>query len=127
MTLKKTETQTPQEQPTPGTDDAAQAAAATPTENKPPEPVKDSTAGTYLENLAKDFLKEVPEEFRGLIPPELTPQGKIDFIRAAQAKGLFSPAAPQNGQGAETPTRKKAPDYSGMSANELLRAGLTNK
>jgi len=117
--------------PTTGTPEAPQAPttpetpATPPTGDATPQAAPgDNVAEKYLEQLANDFIKDLPEQFRDIIPQELTPQGKIDFIRAGKAKGLFSTGQPQDGPGAATPARKAAPDYTGMNAGQLLRAGL---
>lgn len=78
---------------------------------------------TTLSELANDFIQEVPEAFRELIPAELSAKGKIDFIRKASKAGLFN-GTPQDGPGSGRPGKKQATNYDEMSTGELLSAGL---
>ncbi|WP_427036639.1 hypothetical protein [Cytobacillus pseudoceanisediminis] len=42
-----------------------------------------------VNSLLETKLKGIPEEFHDLIPGNLTPEGKLDWINKAEAKGLF--------------------------------------
>jgi hypothetical protein len=105
------ENEDPKEEEAAGNEDKGQA--GDPAEEK-----------TDLSDLVNEFIDELPEDMQGLIPESLSPVEKIKLARGLIKTAAKKAATPEDGPGSKTPGRKKAVDYTGMSATELLNAGL---
>lgn len=74
-----------------------------------------------LQTVADELAEDVPEEFRDLIP-NLTPAGKIGWLRRAQKAGIFNKNV--NGLDSRRPGGGKPPmDLSNMSPMEMMSQG----
>lgn len=89
---------------------------------------KRKDAEESLQSVVAEMVDDIPEQFRELVP-NLAPTDQIKWIRNAQKSGLFSSKAPAKSPDSKRPGSMTKPpsDYSGMSASELIRAGLTNQ
>ncbi len=87
------------------------------------ERTEQSTESEDLSGLVTDFMNELPEDMRGLIPDSLSAVEKIKLARGLIAK-VATIKTTQDGPGSETPGKKQAPDYSGMTSLEKIEAGL---
>ncbi len=88
------------------------------------ERTEQSTESEDLSGLVTDFMNELPEDMRGLIPDSLSAVEKIKLARGLIAKVATIKTTTQDGPGSETPGKKQAPDYSGMTSLEKIEAGL---
>ena len=75
-----------------------------------------------LNDIAQEFVNDIPEEMRDLIP-DLPAAQKIKWIKAATKKGLFNPSQDQNGPDTKRPGRKQAVDFEGMSPQTMMSMG----
>ena len=75
-----------------------------------------------LASIADEMRDEIPEQFRGLVPEDLPPAKRIEWMRRATRSGLFS--GPSNGPDTKRPGGKPQTDYSGMSPQEMIEEGL---
>lgn len=80
--------------------------------------------------LYETKIAEVPEDFRDLIPENLSIEKKLEWVNNAQAKGLFgfqqNKATQPLGQPTNTPTEVQV-DVSKMSIGELFKSAYSRK
>lgn len=83
-----------------------------------------------LEIMLNAKLEAVPEQYRDLVPANLTPEAKLEWLATAEAKGLFtSTTQKQNtplGEGTN-PNTKQNTDINTLSPQQLLRAAYGKK
>lgn len=80
-----------------------------------------------VNSLVETKLKNVPDEFKDLVPDNLSAEQKLDWLNKAEEKGLFNPKknnVPIGGQ-ANPPTQQI--DFSKMSPTALLRHAYGSK
>jgi ribonucleoside-triphosphate reductase len=81
-----------------------------------------------INGLLEAKLEGVPEEFRDLIPANLTPELRLEWLAAAEKKGLFGAKKKETPVGESTnPAGKAAGDLNSMSPIQLLRAAYGPK
>lgn len=83
---------------------------------------------TVMNSMLETKLKAVPAEMQELIPAGLSVTEKLDWITKAEHKGLFGAKQTTNvpiGQPMNVP--HATPDYSKMSATELLHLAYSTK
>ena len=85
---------------------------------------KQSTETDGLSELVDDFISELPEDVKKLIPESLCAVEKLKLCKGLSRMIIEKELENMDGPGAKTPGKKQAPDYSGMTATELLEAGL---
>ncbi|AND39612.1 hypothetical protein [Cytobacillus oceanisediminis] len=69
-----------------------------------------------VNSLLESKLKGIPEEFHDLIPGNLTPEGKLDWINKAEEKGLFG-KQPQQPVGEMT----NGGEYNGITKDQFAK------
>ena len=84
-------------------------------------------AEAALEAVVAELAQDVPEDMRDLIPAGLPAADRAAWIRAAKAKGLFTPPAPANSPDAKRPTGKPQLDLADMTPLQKLQAGYAKK
>ena len=89
---------------------------------------------TQLETVIKGMLEarlaNVPEDFRDLVPGNLNPEAKLEWLTAAEAKGLFKAATQKKNQpvGESTnPAGSQTSDLNQLSPMQMLRAAYGQK
>ena len=88
---------------------------------------KKKAAEDELATVADSLKEDIPEEHRDLIP-DLPPAALIKWIRAANAKGIFSPKAPESVDGGKRPNpRQPNEDTTGLSPQTIMARGYTAK
>lgn len=75
-----------------------------------------------LTEIAQGFVDDVPEDMRDIIP-DLPAAKKIQWIKAANKKGLFDPPQAQNGPDSKRPGSKKAENFEKMSPQTIMAQG----
>lgn len=81
-----------------------------------------------INSLLQAKLEGVPEEFRDLIPAHLTPEQKLDWLSAAEKKGLFKTTKKEEPVGGYTnPPPGQTSDLNTLSPIQLLRAAYGQK
>ena len=81
---------------------------------------KRKAAEKTVEEIAESLIENLPEDMRDIIP-NLSPAGKIKWIRAAEMKGLFHKQV--DGLDSKKPGDKKPPDFSGLSPQAIMSRG----
>jgi len=79
-----------------------------------------------LNEIAEQFVDDVLEDMRDLIP-DLPAAKKIQWIKAANKKGLFNPQQDQNGPDSKRPGSKRAENFEGMTPTAKMATGYKNK
>ena len=88
---------------------------------------KKKAAEDELAAVAESLKDDVDPAFRDLIP-DLPPAALIKWIRAANAKGIFSPKAPESPDGGKRPNpRQPTEDTTGLSPQTIMSRGYTAK
>jgi hypothetical protein len=77
-------------------------------------------AETTLQEIADEFVNDIPEDFRDIVP-NLAPAEKIKWIKSAQKKGLFTKQN-QNSPDSKAPNKSKL-DFSNMKTSEKIKHG----
>lgn len=81
-----------------------------------------------ITGLLESKLEAVPEEYRDLVPSHLTPEAKLDWLNAAEQKGLFGSHRRETPIGESTnPNSRQTVDLNKLSPMELLRAAYGAK
>lgn len=81
-----------------------------------------------ITGLLEVKLEAIPEDFRDLVPGHLTPEAKLDWLTAAEKKGLFGANKRETPIGESTnPNSKQTVDLNKLSPMELLRAAYGAK
>ena len=80
-------------------------------------------AEAALEEIASSIVEEVPEDMRDLIPAELSAAGRIKWVRAAMAKGIFGSPAGATNPDSKRPGAKAPADMSGMNPRQIMAMG----
>lgn len=82
---------------------------------------------TVVNSLVETKLKNVPDEFKDLVPDNLSAEAKLDWLNKAEEKGLFTPKKNNTpiGGGANPP--KQAVDFSKLSPTALLQHAYGSK
>jgi hypothetical protein len=89
--------------------------------------VKKKAAEDELAAVAESLKEDIPEDHRDLIP-DLPPAALIKWIRAANAKGIFSPKAVESPDGGKRPNpRQPTEDTTGLSPQTIMARGYTAK
>ncbi|MCK1985174.1 MULTISPECIES: hypothetical protein [Peribacillus] len=82
-----------------------------------------------INGLLETKLQSIPEDYRDLIPENLTPESKLEWINRAETKGLFS-KAPQQPVGEQTNGSDKTgitkEQFSKMSYPERMKLFADN-
>jgi hypothetical protein len=84
---------------------------------------KRRVAEDALETVAKELEADVPEQFRDLIPAGLSAAERVKWIRAANAKGLFTPAEPPPTDQSKPKITKPAPSPDSLSPAQKMALG----
>lgn len=79
-----------------------------------------------MTSMLNTKMESISEEFHDLIPDNLSPEQKLDWISKAEAKGLFKDKSQDPVGGATNPSGGK-PDFDNMSTTQLLKFGYGNK
>lgn len=80
-------------------------------------------AEATLQTIVDDLIDDVPEDFRDLIPEQLSPADKISWIRKATKANLFKQQASSSGPDSQRPRSKPDIDLTNMSPQQLIKAG----
>ncbi|WP_276913174.1 hypothetical protein [Aneurinibacillus aneurinilyticus] len=80
-----------------------------------------------IEQLLETRLVNVPEEFHDLIPADYTAEQKLEWITAAEAKGLFGKKRHQQIGGETNALDKQTTDLNTLSPIQLLKFGYGTK
>lgn len=90
---------------------------------------KSSTRVVELEGIITSMLEtkleSIPEEYHDLIPENLTPEAKLDWISKADAKGLFVDKSQEPLGGQTNPTTKQT-DLEQLTDHQLFQGGYKN-
>jgi chromosome segregation ATPase len=85
---------------------------------------KAEKAEEALNKLLEAELKQIPEQYRDLIPEGLTPAEKLSWIAKAKEKGLFKPI-PSVGSEMPSSTTQQY-DLSKMTVSEMMKLAREN-
>ena len=80
-----------------------------------------------INGLLETKLEAIPAELHDLIPEHLTPEGKLDWINKAEAKGIFGKKQQAPVGETTSPSHSQAVDLNALSPISLLRAGYGSK
>jgi vacuolar-type H+-ATPase subunit I/STV1 len=80
-----------------------------------------------INSLIETKLSTIPDDYHDLIPGNLTPEQKLDWINKAETKGLFGKRPQQAIGEASNPTHAQAFDLNTLSPVQLLKAGYGSK
>lgn len=78
-----------------------------------------------VNNILNTKLESIPEEFHELIPENLSPEQKLDWIEKASAKGLFKDKSQEPLGGATNPTQQPI-DLDSLNVQQLMQSGYKN-
>lgn len=92
----------------------------------------ENSVNTYeatINSMVDTKLSTVPEQYRALVPANLSPVEKLDWINKAETTGLFGakPTVVETPIGQPTPAEPQTVDYTKLSAEELLHMAYSNK
>jgi hypothetical protein len=87
---------------------------------------KRRVAEEQLEGIAKELEADVPEQYRELIPASLSAADRIKWLRAANARGLFTPAEPLPTDQSKPKITKPTPSLDSLSPVQKMAAGYGN-
>jgi seryl-tRNA synthetase len=89
------------------------------------------TRSTELEglisNMVETKLSTIPEEMHDLVPTNLTPEAKLDWLNKAESKGLFGSQKPEPkevGKPSNKSNEQPKVDKANLSALDKILAGL---
>ncbi|WP_214796588.1 MULTISPECIES: hypothetical protein [unclassified Exiguobacterium] len=83
---------------------------------------------TLINSMVESKLSTIPEDYHDLIPSNLTPEAKLDWISKAEAKGILKAKTDEVEIGKRTnPKSDSKRDTSTMSAMEKLLMGYGRK
>lgn len=81
-----------------------------------------------INGLLEAKLGDVPEEYRDLLPEQMTPEAKLEWLANAEKKGLFKSTKKETPLGERTnPQGGQNADLNQLSPMELLRAAYGSK
>ncbi len=80
-----------------------------------------------LDAVAKELEADVPEAFRDLIPSSLSAAERIKWLRAANAKGLFTSPEPLPTDQGKPRITKPTPNPDALSPVQKIAAGYGKK
>ena len=80
-----------------------------------------------LAKVADSLAEDVPEECKSIIPQQLSPADKIDWIRKAQQSGFFNKQANDGLDTKKGSGVKPKPDYDKMQPEDMLKSGYSTK
>lgn len=80
-----------------------------------------------INGLLETKLSTIPEDYHDLIPGNLTPEQKLDWINKAELKGLFGKREQKPIGEASNPSHAQAFDLNTLSPVQLLKAGYGSK
>lgn len=78
-----------------------------------------------ITSMLETKLESIPKEYHDLIPDNLSPEAKLDWISKADAKGLFVDKSKTPVGGLTNPTKQT--DMENMTHSQLLAMGYSNK
>ena len=84
---------------------------------------------TVINTMLETRLANVPEDFRNLVPANLNPEAKLEWLTAAEAKGLFKASQKKTEPVGEStnPAGSQTSDLNQLSPMQLLRAAYGQK
>jgi hypothetical protein len=91
------------------------------------EIAKRRVSDEQLETIAKELEADVPEAFRDLIPSSLSAAERIKWLRAANAKGLFTAPEPLPTDHSKPKITKPAPSPDSLSSVQKMASGYGAK
>ncbi|MEH7521694.1 hypothetical protein V7149_00205 [Bacillus sp. JJ1503] len=80
-----------------------------------------------ITGLLETKLSTIPEDYHDLIPGNLTPEQKLDWINKAETKGLFGKKEQKPIGETTSPSHAQAFDLNTLSPVQLLKAGYGSK
>lgn len=80
-----------------------------------------------INGLLESKLGNIPEEFHDLIPDNLTPEAKLDWINKAEVKGLFGKKEQKSIGETSNPSQAQTTDLNALSPIQLMKAGYGSK
>lgn len=80
-----------------------------------------------INGLLETKLTAIPEDFHDLIPGNLTPEQKLDWISKAETKGLFGKKEQKPIGETSNPSHAQATDLNSLSPVQLMRMGYGSK
>jgi hypothetical protein len=80
-----------------------------------------------INGLLETKLSTIPEDYHDLIPGNLTPEQKLDWINKAETKGLFGKREQKPIGEASNPSHAQSFDLNTLSPVQLLKAGYGSK
>lgn len=80
-----------------------------------------------INGLLETKLEAIPADYHDLIPGNLTPEAKLDWINKAEAKGLFGKKEQKPIGDTTNPSHAQAFDLNALSPVQLLKAGYGSK
>ena len=80
-----------------------------------------------INGLLESKLGNIPEEFHDLIPDNLTPEAKLDWINKAEVKGLFGKKEQKSIGETSNPGQAQSTDLNALSPIQLMKAGYGSK
>lgn len=80
-----------------------------------------------INSLLESKLESIPEDFRDLIPDNLTPEAKLEWVTKAEQKGLFSKKGQKPIGEASNPAQAQAIDLNSLSPIQLMKAAYGSK
>lgn len=81
-----------------------------------------------INGLLETKLESIDKEFHDLIPSNMTPEQKLAWVNAAEAKGLFGKKSVNEPLGSQTnPNTNQEVDINTMNPLQMMLAGYKNK
>lgn len=75
-----------------------------------------------LKSVVDELVENLPENYRDLVPADLSPEQQIKWIRKAEKSGLFIKQV-ESGPGSKRPGGKQKLDLSNMKPEQMMSAG----
>ena len=84
---------------------------------------------TVINTMLEVRLANVPEDFRDLVPANLNPEAKLEWLTAAESKGLFKAIQKKTEPVGEStnPAGSQTSDLNQLSPMQMLRAAYGQK
>jgi DNA repair exonuclease SbcCD ATPase subunit len=80
-----------------------------------------------ITGLLETKLEAIPQDYHDLIPGNLTPEQKLDWINKAETKGLFGKREQKPVGETTNPSHAQAFDLNSLSPVQLMKAGYGSK
>ncbi|MGM0904257.1 MAG: hypothetical protein ACQEXB_24535 [Bacillota bacterium] len=80
-----------------------------------------------INGLLETKLEAIPQDYHDLIPGNLTPEQKLDWINKAETKGLFGKREQKPVGETTNPSHAQAFDLNSLSPVQLMKAGYGSK